>query len=487
MENEEVMSPQEFLIWSKAMDIDLVQLKDFILKSELNRKLVFFSAWKQEELLNKISNTNQNEKKPVRKKGNITKLEMELIGGEEYFNRQNVPKNTKVQIYFPVEKLINFFLQLIDSSHISCKVLLNYNKNNAPGEDAFAEFLPLDIKPQFDEILKKSISVLFTGGTMEPKGYLQVLATPKNPNLSEEKLKLMEKANAYLGYSEKKSELKKPKIVVCRSFDHVVDPQNIFLDFVSSYENTKFKFTFENMNNGAMFKSLCRLIFRTYCSVEGGVIVFLPSYAFLKKLKSSFVQLYSKERQIQDSIFFDEKTQSNAKASTKNAFERFKITLQNDNEVYRKQRALLFSVMGGSLSEGINFKDNLARCILVVGQPYPSLKSSNLKAKMDYFSSEEFSSKYLSGLTTTKSSQRFSSQEYYESICIKKVNQTIGRAIRHKNDWASILMVDSRYSERNWKVKLPPWIMRGYQGQNSGNMGGNILKKLSEWFERMNK
>jgi Rad3-related DNA helicase len=50
---------------------------------------------------------------------------------------------------------------------------------NAKKERTFAEFLPLDIKPQFEEVLSKSISVLFTGGTMEPKGYLKVLATPK--------------------------------------------------------------------------------------------------------------------------------------------------------------------------------------------------------------------------------------------------------------------------------------------------------------------
>jgi Rad3-related DNA helicase len=43
---------------SKALDIDLVELKDFIIKADLNRKLVFFSAWKQEELFVK-----QKEKK----------------------------------------------------------------------------------------------------------------------------------------------------------------------------------------------------------------------------------------------------------------------------------------------------------------------------------------------------------------------------------------------------------------------------------------
>lgn len=77
--------------------------------------------------------------------------------------------------------------------------------------------------------------------------------------------------------------------------------------------------------------------------------------------------------------------------------------------------AILFSVVGGKLSEGMNFSDDLARCVIVIGMPYPNKNSPESLEKMSYLDR-----KFGNG----------AGNEYYENICLKAVNQCIGNVFR---------------------------------------------------------
>ena len=137
------------------------------------------------------------------------------------------------------------------------------------------------------------------------------------------------------------------------------------------------------------------------------------------------------------------------------------------NDTYSS--CILFSVAGGKLSEGINFSDNLARICIIVGLPYPNKNSTEMIEKCKYYDS--LNSKLING------------KKYYENWWWKVINQSIGRAIRHRNDYAAILLIDQRYTYDGIRDKLPTWISTRMPKIDNDASGTQSIKQLKEFFE----
>jgi len=118
----------------------------------------------------------------------------------------------------------------------------------------------------------------------------------------------------------------------------------------------------------------------------------------------------------------------------------------------KKRGALLFAVVGAKLSEGLNFSDDLARAVVIVGLPFANLASPELRERMAYVSRQQ----QQRGVKPVGAKD--AGTELYENMCMNAVNQSIGRAIRHRGDWASLILLDSRYASSRIRDKLPKWI-----------------------------
>lgn len=242
------------------------------------------------------------------------------------------------------------------------------------------------------------------------------------------------------------------------SCGHVIPKENMLCVAVSSGPTgVHLALNFENRSKIAVMDEIGRSVVNICKCVPGGVVVFFQSYSYEEALVKRW-----KRRGILQSIeqrkkLFREKKAGKATEHMLDEYSEHCLTPKG---------AVLFSVVGGKLSEGINFKDHLARAVVMVGLPFPNRADPELKVRL----------KYLDNGTNN-----FSGKEYYENLCMKAVNQCIGRSIRHQKDYASVILLDARYKRPSIASKLPRWIA---QDMKTPTKFGPVFKELHAYFKR---
>lgn len=91
---------------------------------------------------------------------------------------------------------------------------------------------------------------------------------------------------------------------------------------------------------------------------------------------------------------------------------------------------------------------------MILGMPYPNPSDPELQERMRFFDAAAKAGQ--PGIT---------GREYYDNLCMNAVNQCVGRVIRHRNDYAAIVLADARYAQhraRSPVQKLPKWIQTSF-------------------------
>jgi len=113
-------------------------------------------------------------------------------------------------------------------------------------------------------------------------------------------------------------------------------------------------------------------------------------------------------------------------------------------QLTRSDDNLLFGVMGGKFSEGIDYPDNLLTCVVAVGLPYATWNAYQ-KALISY-SNHQFPGK---GRTYA-----------YLTPAILRLIQTCGRVHRSATDKGCIVILDERVTRPNIKKQLPSYYQK---------------------------
>lgn len=279
------------------------------------------------------------------------------------------------------------------------------------------------------------------------------------------------------------------------SCDHVIPPSNLSVwTLARGPGDAPFEFSFSRRGDKAMISNLGLALLNVCSVVPDGVVVFFPSYGYLDEVVRAWQASPTWDRLCSKKAVFRE---SKGGSSDEVLASYTSAVLGPESK-----GALLLSVVGGKMSEGINFSDRLGRCVLIVGLPYPNINSPEWKAKTEYVESTTLSRLLPPSdhPTTDSSSQpesntpnnvrqmtREKAQEeaktaaraFYENACMRSVNQSIGRAIRHRNDYAAIVLVDRRYSSARIRGKLPRWIGSSMETEEGL---GKVMGGLSSFF-----
>ncbi|KAH7369668.1 helicase C-terminal domain-containing protein [Rhexocercosporidium sp. MPI-PUGE-AT-0058] len=318
----------------------------------------------------------------------------------------------------------------------------------------------LDPSPHFESLVSSARAVILAGGTMSPMSDYTSHLFPYLPQSS----------------------------ITTLSCGHVIPKENLLAWNLSKGPSGQtFDFTFKNRANNEMIDDLGRALLNICTVVPDGVVVFFPSYTSLSSIISrwEFVPPPTTQHTQQQSLL-------TRLALKKTLFQETKDTSVDTiltsyaSVISAGKGGLLLSVVGGKMSEGINFSDGLGRCVVIVGLPFPNVNSAEWKAKMEYIESAtiERLGKEAEKLTKEEMARRGKEEarEFYENACMRAVNQSVGRAIRHQNDYAAIVMIDRRFEGERVRGKLPGWIREGLVEGSGGLAFGPLMGRLGGFF-----
>jgi chromosome transmission fidelity protein 1 len=405
--------------------------------------------------------------------------------------------STHKPVSSPVLHTLVAFLSAL--TNLSSEGRVFYEKLPGTPPDVKLAYLLLSPTHAFSSIASSARAVILAGGTMSPFDDYKAHLFPYLP----------------------------PQKITTLSCGHVIPPSNLCVWTLASTRpnvaagkpssaaanSDTFEFSFQRRSDKAMIRQLGLAILNICTIVPDGVVVFFPSYGYLDQVIAAWQSAAATESsssaqgggsiwdrlQAKKAVFRDGKG-----ASSEDVLQEYTAAILggggDEQQQPGKKRApssrrgsgaLLLSVVGGRMSEGINFSDRLGRCVVVVGLPYPNINSPEWKAKIEYIESSTL--ERLSAAVGTPdcpatsredavAQSKQAARDFYENACMRAVNQSIGRAIRHQKDYAAIVFVDRRFGTERIRGKLPGWIRGGMQAGSEEKGLHGLMGALSTFF-----
>ncbi|CAI0381666.1 unnamed protein product [Linum tenue] len=300
----------------------------------------------------------------------------------------------------------------------------------------------------FKEITDLSLSVILTSGTLSP----------------------MNSFPSELGVN----------FGTCIEAPHVVNIKSQVWTAVisSSYEKYPLNASYKTASTFAFQDALGKSLEEILKVVPAGSLVFFPSYSMMGKLckrwqetgqwsklhaqKSLFVEPRGGNQEEFDSLL---KGYYKSVSGSEKVPDRTKKG--NKKADIKKNGGAFLAVCRGKVSEGIDFSDDNARVVIIVGIPFPNINDVKVHLKKKYNDTFKSTKNLISG------------NEWYCHQAFRALNQAAGRCIRHKNDYGAIILLDERYQEERNLAYISKWLRKSIQHHDSFD---DALEGLKRFF-----
>jgi chromosome transmission fidelity protein 1 len=330
----------------------------------------------------------------------------------------NVPQEATTA---PIHAFLSFLAALTHDDQDGRVIVDGRDKGNV-----FIKFVLLDASKHFGSIVKEARAVILASGTLSPLAPL---------------LRLLP------------SDMVVDHMATSRNIHHyacghVIEKDRFVTVAVGSGPGgVKFDFRATSRAAAHVVDDLGRALINMCTVAPGGMVVFFPSFAYLDTVKERWKETGMLEK-------LSEK-KSGVVVEPRTAGEVDQVLAQYEAAVNDGRGGLMLSVVGGKLAEGINFGDALGRCVVIVGLPYPDRSDPELDQRLRYI--EKMATHRCASADHTSPS--YSGKEHYANLCMNAVNQCVGRVIRHRQDYAAVVLMDFRYvTEDSIRSKLSEWV-----------------------------
>lgn len=253
-----------------------------------------------------------------------------------------------------------------------------------------------------------------------------------------------------------------------RSLPHVVDTRTqVFASVVASGPNgVKIDCTYRGSSNFRFQDELGEAI-HEYCSViPGGVLVFFPSYRLMKLLSQRWHETgaWGKLETVKGVVVEEPTTRG----------EEFTEAMSRYSDAAASPAgAVMLGVCRGKISEGLDFRDDAARGVLIVGIPYPNMRDLQVMRKRAWNERMRLDHGRKDLL---------SSSAWYDMQAFRALNQALGRCVRHRHDYGSIVLLDARFRSPHMLKHLPAWILGAMRTESDSHVA--TVDGLRAFFEQ---